>query len=83
LQPLGVLKPPSGLSAAADNLLAVELDVTNERQAQAAADAALSKFGRIDVLVNNAGRGLVGAVEEASPEEVQSIFAVNVEAFSL
>jgi NAD(P)-dependent dehydrogenase (short-subunit alcohol dehydrogenase family) len=61
------------------NLLAVELDVTNERQAQAAAEAALARFGQIDVLVNNAGRGLVGAVEEASQEEVRAVFAVNVE----
>jgi NAD(P)-dependent dehydrogenase (short-subunit alcohol dehydrogenase family) len=60
-------------------LLAVELDVTNPQQAQAAADAALAGFGQIDVLVNNAGRGLVGAIEEASPEDVRSIFAVNVE----
>lgn len=35
--------------------------------------------GQIDVLVNNAGRGLVGAIEETSTEEVRSIFAVNVE----
>jgi NAD(P)-dependent dehydrogenase (short-subunit alcohol dehydrogenase family) len=62
-----------------DNLLAVELDVSSERQAQASAVAALERFGRIDVLVNNAGRGLVGAVEEASQEEVRSVFAVNVE----
>jgi NAD(P)-dependent dehydrogenase (short-subunit alcohol dehydrogenase family) len=61
------------------NLLAVELDVTNEGQAPAAAEAAVKRFGQIDVLVNNAGRGLVGAVEEASQEEVRSVFAVNVE----
>jgi NAD(P)-dependent dehydrogenase (short-subunit alcohol dehydrogenase family) len=60
-----------------DNLLAVELDVSMERQAQASATAALERFGRIDVLVNNAGRGLVGAVEEASQEEVRSVFAVS------
>jgi len=50
-----------------------------ERQAQASAAAALERFGRIDVLVNDAGRGLVSAVEEASEEEVRSVFAVNVE----
>lgn len=60
-------------------LLTVELDVTNERQAQAAVKAALERYGRIDVLVNNAGRGLVGAVEETSAEEVRSVFAVNVD----
>jgi len=60
-------------------LLAVDLDVTNEGQAQAAVRDALMRFGQIDVLVNNAGRGLLGAVEEASAEEVRSVFAVNVD----
>jgi NAD(P)-dependent dehydrogenase (short-subunit alcohol dehydrogenase family) len=62
-----------------EKLLSVALDVTNEEQAQAAVAAALKRFGKIDVLVNNAGRGLVGAVEEASAEEVRANFAVNVE----
>lgn len=62
-----------------EQLLAVELDVTDEREAQAAVDVALARFGQIDVLVNNAGRGLLGAVEEASAEEVRSVFAVNVD----
>ena len=62
-----------------EQLLTVELDVTDERHAQAAVGAALARFGQIDVLVNNAGRGLLGAVEEASAEEVRSVFAVNVD----
>ena len=62
-----------------DKLLSVELDVTDERQAQASVRAALTRFGQIDVLVNNAGRGLLGAVEEASAEEIRSVFAVNVD----
>ena len=62
-----------------EQLLAVELDVTDERQTQAAVGAALARFGQIDVLVNNAGRGLLGAIEEASAEEVRSVFAVNVD----
>jgi NAD(P)-dependent dehydrogenase (short-subunit alcohol dehydrogenase family) len=62
-----------------EQLLPVELDVTDEEQAQAAAAAALARFGQVDVLVNNAGRGLLGAVEEASAEEVRSVFAVNVD----
>ncbi|HMF79614.1 MAG TPA: oxidoreductase [Bryobacteraceae bacterium] len=62
-----------------EQLLPVSLDVTNEQQAQAAVAAALAKFGQIDVLVNNAGRGLVGAVEETSAAEVRSVFAVNVD----
>lgn len=62
-----------------NRLLALKLDVTNEDQAKEAVDAALKRFGQIDVLVNNAGRGLVGAVEEATAEEVRSAIAVNVE----
>ncbi|HWY68668.1 MAG TPA: SDR family NAD(P)-dependent oxidoreductase [Terriglobales bacterium] len=62
-----------------ERLLPVALDVTNGLQAEAAVSVALKRFGRIDVLVNNAGRGLLGAVEEASSEEVRSVFAVNVD----
>lgn len=60
------------------NLLAVKLDVTNEQEAHAAVGAAVKKFGRIDVLLNNAGYGLLGAVEEASGPEVERMFATNV-----
>jgi NAD(P)-dependent dehydrogenase (short-subunit alcohol dehydrogenase family) len=59
-------------------LLALPLDVRNEAQAVAAARAAIEHFGRIDVLVNNAGYGLLGAVEEASTREVEDLFATNV-----
>jgi NAD(P)-dependent dehydrogenase (short-subunit alcohol dehydrogenase family) len=59
-------------------LLPVALDVTDERQAVAAAGAAIARFGSIEVLVNNAGRGLLGAVEEASAAEVEAVFATNV-----
>jgi len=61
-----------------DRLLPLKLDVTNEAEAHAAAEAAIKKFGRIDILLNNAGYGLLGAVEEASAEEVQRLFATNV-----
>jgi NAD(P)-dependent dehydrogenase (short-subunit alcohol dehydrogenase family) len=62
-----------------ERLLTLQLDVTSEQQAKDAVTAALQRFGHIDVLVNNAGRGLVGAVEEVTAEEVRSAFAVNVE----
>jgi NAD(P)-dependent dehydrogenase (short-subunit alcohol dehydrogenase family) len=62
-----------------ERLLPVALDVVDERQAEDAVSAALNRFDRIDVLVNNAGRGLLGAVEEASAAEVRATFAVNVD----
>ncbi|HWM69840.1 MAG TPA: oxidoreductase [Steroidobacteraceae bacterium] len=63
------------------NLLAVALDVTREYQAYEAAKAAVERFGRIDVLVNNAGYGLLGAVEEANTQEIEALYRTNV--FSL
>jgi NAD(P)-dependent dehydrogenase (short-subunit alcohol dehydrogenase family) len=60
------------------NLLAVALDVTNEGQAKEAAARAVERFGRIDVLANNAGYGLLGAVEEATAEEIEKLYATNV-----
>jgi NAD(P)-dependent dehydrogenase (short-subunit alcohol dehydrogenase family) len=60
------------------NLLAVALDVTDETRAQAAVKAATERFGRIDVLLNNAGFGLLGAVEEASAEDVERLYRTNV-----
>jgi NAD(P)-dependent dehydrogenase (short-subunit alcohol dehydrogenase family) len=66
------------LPDAGDDLVAVDLDVTNARQAAAAVQAATDAFGRIDVLVNNAGRGVLGAVEEISDDEARAVFDVNV-----
>jgi NAD(P)-dependent dehydrogenase (short-subunit alcohol dehydrogenase family) len=60
------------------NLLAVRLDVTLEAQAVSAAQQAVARFGRIDVLVNNAGYGLLGAVEESSADEVRALYETNV-----
>lgn len=61
-----------------ERLLALPLDVTDEAQARAAAAAAVEAFGSIDVLLNNAGFGLLGAVEEASAEDVEAVYRTNV-----
>ena len=60
------------------NALVVTLDVTKEDQVKAGVKAAIDKFGRIDVLVNNAGYGLLAATEEASDEEVRKQYDTNV-----
>ncbi|CAM3174222.1 short-chain dehydrogenase/reductase [Mycobacterium intermedium] len=66
------------LPDAGDNLLTVDLDVTNGEQAAEAVESAVEKFGRVDVLVNNAGRGLLGAVEESSDVSARAVYEVNV-----
>ncbi|WP_413060354.1 oxidoreductase [Sphingomonas carotinifaciens] len=66
------------LSGDGDSLLALDLDVTDAGQIAAAVDAAKTRFGRIDVLVNNAGYGYQAAIEEGVEEEVRAQFDANV-----
>src|SRR5215207_9942796 len=55
-----------------DDLLVVKLDITSPADAQAAVQAAVERFGRIDVLVNNAGNFYAGFFEEISPEDFRA-----------
>jgi NAD(P)-dependent dehydrogenase (short-subunit alcohol dehydrogenase family) len=59
-------------------MITLPLDVTDAAAAKAAVAKAVETFGGFDVLVNNAGYGLFGAIEEGTPEEYRPMFDVNV-----
>jgi NAD(P)-dependent dehydrogenase (short-subunit alcohol dehydrogenase family) len=65
------------LAAGAPNALALQLDVTKPEEIAASVAAAEAKFGRIDVLVNNAGVGYFGAVEDSEESEIRRMFEIN------
>ncbi|MBE9599390.1 SDR family oxidoreductase [Pedobacter sp. MC2016-24] len=61
-----------------ENFLPLMMDVTSNADVKNAVQQAITRFGRIDVVVNNAGYSQIGAIEELTPEEVQKNFDVNV-----
>ncbi|MET8979434.1 SDR family NAD(P)-dependent oxidoreductase [Streptomyces sp. NPDC004539] len=61
-----------------DRLLVVRADVRDERAVKEAVERTIVRFGRIDVVANNAGYGLFGAVEEASDAQARAVFDTNV-----
>ena len=65
------------LAGGKSNALALELDVTDRKEVEASVKAAEERFGRIDVLVNNAGIGYFGAIEESDEAEVRRMFEIN------
>ncbi|MFZ4115361.1 MAG: oxidoreductase [Chthoniobacterales bacterium] len=70
-------KVEEAFSKYADNLLVLPLDLHNTVQIEKAVTTAIATFGHVDVLVNNAGYGLLGAVEEVSEQEVSDLFKIN------
>ena len=60
-----------------DTAIAVKLDVTKEDEIKSSVEEATKKFGQIDVLVNNAGIGYFGAIEESEDDEVRRMFEIN------
>lgn len=61
-----------------DHIAAIEADVIDPASVQAAVESTVANFGRIDVVANNAGVGLFGAVEEVADDQARAIFETNV-----
>jgi NADP-dependent 3-hydroxy acid dehydrogenase YdfG len=61
-----------------ESVLTLELDVTRPGQAKIAVNEAHAYFGRLDIVLNNAGYSLVGTIEEASAEEVKAMYETNI-----
>lgn len=71
-------KVTKALAGVSENLLVVQLDVTNPQEISVGINAAIEKFGTIDVLVNNAGNFYAGYFEQLSHEQVERQMATNL-----
>jgi NAD(P)-dependent dehydrogenase (short-subunit alcohol dehydrogenase family) len=67
-----------GITSNKENLYPLAMDVTSNQDVKKAVDLAITHFGRIDVVVNNAGYSLVGSMEEMTDEEFRSTMDVNL-----
>src|SRR5215831_836702 len=65
------------VAAAGGHALPVVADVTSQEQMDRFIRAALDRFGRIDVMICNAGFGIAGAIDDITPEQMQRLMAVN------
>jgi NADP-dependent 3-hydroxy acid dehydrogenase YdfG len=61
-----------------ENVLTLQMDVTQPDQVKSAVEAAYNYFGRLDVVFNNAGYSLVGTIEEASADDIRALYETNV-----
>lgn len=68
----------TAVSTANENFLPLSVDLTNELSVQESINKTMAVFGQIDVVVNNAGYGLIGSLEELSDKESRANFEVNV-----
>ena len=66
-----------------DNALAVRVDVRSDADAKAMVDTAVQVFGRVDILANNAGRGLIGTVETTTESDWDDLVDVNLKSVYL
>ncbi|WP_183576075.1 SDR family NAD(P)-dependent oxidoreductase [Mucilaginibacter sp. X5P1] len=60
------------------NVLTLELDVTRPDQVKAAVEQAHAHFGRLDIVLNNAGYSLVGTIEEATADDIRALYETNI-----